>query len=82
MTEVHYRRPHQAGVSAGADRDDGASCLGAGNQRQRHRVGAAFPVLQVDVVHPDPMIAHQHFTAGREWVSLFHRDKLFRSAMP
>lgn len=76
---MRHRRAHQASVSAGADRDDGTSCLGAGNQRQRHRVGAAFPMLQVDIVDPDSVVTHQHLPVGRDRVSPHHRDKLVRT---
>ena len=38
--------------------------LDAGNQRQAHREGLAGAVLQIDKVHADGSVAHQHLRAA------------------
>jgi hypothetical protein len=81
VTKVHHRRADQAGVDAGAEGRDGAGCLGAGYQRQRDRVGPAFPVLQVNVVDPDPTVAHHDLACRRDRIGPVGHLEFFRPAM-
>jgi hypothetical protein len=74
------RRP--AGVGSWPGRYDRAGRLGAGDQRQRHRVGLAFAVLQVHEVHADPAVAHEHLARRRDRVGPLGDDQFVRAAVP
>ena len=73
MTEVNHRGADQSGVRTSADRHHGPGCLGAGNQWQRDRIGLPGTMLQIDVVNPDPLVAHDHLARRRHRVRTLDR---------
>jgi hypothetical protein len=82
MAEVRDRRAYQFAVGARTDCHDRACRLGAGDQRQLHRVGPSLPVLQVHVVDPDPAVAYQHLAGRGNRVGPFGHHEFFRAAVP
>ena len=81
MTEVNDRGADQPGVGTRANRDNDPGCLGAGNQRKPDRIRLSRTMLQIDVVNPDPPVAHDYLPGRGHRIRALDQHELFGPAM-